>query len=74
MMGQRARMLCIVGLAVCEDVCGRVDVGDTRTGVDGSYVLERAEQQHEHDPHAENLNTASGHVQHERLHRKRFGG
>jgi len=28
MMGQRARMLCIGGLAVCEDVCGRVDVGE----------------------------------------------
>lgn len=57
-----------------EDVFYRSDVGGTRTGVDCSYVLERVEHQHEHDSHAEDLNTASGHVQHERLHRERLGG
>jgi len=46
MMGQRVRMLCNrwISVAVCEDACGRVDGGEIRTGVDGSYVLERAEQ------------------------------
>jgi hypothetical protein len=78
-MGRRARMLCeeSIGVSgfrgrVC--VTGRVCGEGTRTGVDCSYVLERVEHQHEHDPHAEDLDTASGHVQHESLHRKRFGG
>ena len=71
-MGRTGRMLCalsVVSLVDYEDGFserGRI----VRTGVNGRYVLERAEHQHEHDPYAEHLNTAPGHVQHESLHRK----
>ena len=41
-----------------------------RTGIYSCYVLERAKHQHEYDPHAEDLDAASRHVQHERLHWK----
>ena len=45
----------------------------TRTAVDGCEILERAQEKHEDDAHAEDLDTASGHVQHECLHRQGFG-
>ena len=41
---------------------------ERRTAVDRREVLERAEQEHEHDAHAEDLDASSGHVQHEGLH------
>ena len=36
-------------------------------------VLERAQEQHEDYAHAEDLDTTSRHVQHERLHRQGLG-
>lgn len=78
MMGRMKRMLrvcvCVSEFVDYEDRLLSVKMRkDTRTGVNGGYVLERAEHQHEYDPDAEDLNTAPGHVQHESLHRKRFG-
>ena len=39
-----------------------------RTFVHGRQVLERGEEEHEDDTHAEDLDAATGHVEHECLH------
>lgn len=37
-----------------------------------SKILERREEKHEYNSHAEDLDAATGHVQHERLHGQRL--
>lgn len=45
-----------------------------RTGVHPGDVLDRREEKHEDDAHAEDLDAAAGHVEHEGLHGEGFGG
>lgn len=45
---------------------------DGRTGVDRCNILEWRQEEHEYNSHAEDLDSPSGHVEHESLHRKRL--